>query len=286
MKDENKIATENKIISKKNNNIILLLIIICILIILLIIKLNFKSNKIINNSNQNTNVSEATKDKKNNEFETEENITEKEIKILSKKFIDVLNPMNNICLNNKIDKDCFSADEISNLTFLFLDEDQKFENKEDINEVEYNDYVSYDTFKQYVKRTFDIENYIVPNDFSNLTKGSMACHKYTNTGKNIKRYTNVPGCSFGTHEVVTIDNWYYNYESYKEEGNNIIITVVASYKYNENRYENNETIIYTDERKEERVDNEYDSKLKRLNYTFKKGDNYLTLLSIELKNNE
>ena len=85
MKDENKIATENKIISKKNNNIILLLIIICILIILLIIKLNFKSNKIINNSNQNTNVSEATKDKKNNEFETEENITEKDIKILSKK---------------------------------------------------------------------------------------------------------------------------------------------------------------------------------------------------------
>ena len=166
MKDENKIATENKVISKKNNNIILLLIIICILIILLIIQLNFKSNKIINNSNQNKNVSEATKDKKNDEIETEENITEKEIKILSKKFIDVLNPMNNICLNNKIDKDCFSADEISNLAFLFLDEDQKFENKEDISEVEYNDYVSYDTFKEYVKRRFGSLNNLINNAVS------------------------------------------------------------------------------------------------------------------------
>lgn len=288
MKEENKDKlTENNGKSKIKNVllIIVVLIIICIAIFILYLLFNSKTNKGVNSSKENNSVTEIAKDKKNQEIEAEgkkENISESEIKKLSVEFFNVLNPMKNTCINNKIDKNCFSDEEINILVFTMLDKDQKFENKESLNEegYEYNDYVSYDTFKQYVKRIFDIDNYTIPNDFSKLTQETMICHKYTNTGENIKRYTNVPGCSFGADGVATIEQWEYNYESYNVVGNELIINVVASYKY-VSFEDNTGKIFYTDESKNERVDNEYDPKLKRLKYTFRKEKNYLTLLSIE-----
>ena len=242
-------------------------------------KTEIKNEENQNNENHKTDVAEEGQDN-TNEFE-EENIkmNEKEIKKLSSTYISYLNPMENNCISTKIDKNCLSDDDIANIVFEALDEDKKLENREDINDGEWNDYISYDIYKQYVKNMFSIEDYEIPKEFNTMYQ---YCHKYTNTGQNIKRYTNGPGCSFGAHAITKIDQWSYKFENYVEEKNNIVVTVVAMYEYNED-VNTNPITIYTDKNKTVSVEDDNDTRLKRLSYTFIKGDNYLTLISIENK---
>ena len=243
-------------------------------------KTEIKNEKEKNDENSKTDVSKEEKED-TNEFK-EENIkmNENETRQLSSIYISYLNPMENKCINTKIEKNCLSDDDIANIVFETLDEDEKLENREDINDAEWNEYISYDIYKQYVKNMFNIEDYEIPKEFNTMYQ---YCHKYTNTGQNIKRYTSGPGCSFGAHAITKIDQWSYKYENYVEEKNNIIVvTVVAMYEYNEDVNTNPKT-IYTDKNKTVSVEDDSDIRLKRLNYKFKKGNGYLTLVSIENK---
>ncbi len=293
--ENNKNVTEEPITESKKKNNIVLIIGIIIFGLLMFTGGFFISKMLDSNSNKtdNNNTEEVEKEDKNktekdnnNTEDTDKdndyakiniNISEDEVKKLSDIYISYLNPMRNKCIKKSIDNNCLSDEEISNLVFIKLDEEKMFGNSKSISETDTKDYVSYDVFQQYVKKMFDIDNYKIPKKFN--TKYEY-CHKYTNTGENIERYTSGPGCSFGAHGDVKVDDWYYNYESYKVEGDIVTVTVVVLYQYNEDIY-NSDTTNYTDDSKTISVDDYFDSRLTRLKYRFKYNDDNFTLISIE-----
>ena len=290
--------TEEEIKKRKKGKNILIVVMAIIMVLLvgyivfMCIDIKGNNNKdTLNNTEKHEEVSknENISESENLEEEEDEDIEEPfeeiiemsgdEVKKLSFRFISMLNPMDNRCINTKITKKCFSEEEIIDFVNAALDEDNKFENKEVLSDTEHFDYVSYDVYKEYVKRFFGIDDYKIPQNFDTINQN---CHKYTNTGQNIQRYENGPQCSFGAHADVKYEDWHYNYESYVEEGNIVVVTAVAVYNYNENIYTNH-TEYYVDSSKTVRVEDYSDSRLKRLNYKFKKNNGYLTLLSIEIK---
>ena len=280
--ETNNEVTENQQPKPKRKSSIILVIGIIIFGLLMFLGGIFVS-KILDNNNKENNGALLKEDnnetEKNNNTESNIDINEDEVKKMSSIYINGLNPMKNECIKKSINNNCLSDEEITNLVFLVLDEEKKFDNIKYISEAETIDYVSYDVFQEYVRRMFNIYDYKIPEKFN---MKYQYCHKYTNTGKNIERYTNGPECSFGPDAYIKIDDWHYNYESYKVEGDIVIVTAVALYQYNENKYEN-KTTNYIDANKTTTVDDYFDSRLTRLNYIFKYNDGNLTLISIKIQ---